>query len=270
MVKIKQRFRILISYKGLKYYGWQRQTNLPSIQSTVEAALKKIFQKDIPVIGAGRTDTGTHALGQTAHFDLSVIPKFCLQKALNAFLLPKDICVRRVWKAPPYFHALRSAIGKHYKYFILNRPIPCVLRKGLIYWYPYRMDINLLQRMNQTLSGWQDFKSFQNAGTPVKSTIRNIRFAQWKKRKKQVWVFEIQGEGFLKQMIRNIVGTQLSLLKEKEPLKKWNKIFHAKDRRAACETAPALGLYLYKVSYPPELDKECQKFYAGSAGADRI
>ncbi|MDE0118943.1 MAG: tRNA pseudouridine(38-40) synthase TruA [Bdellovibrionales bacterium] len=270
MSKIKQRFRILISYKGLKYYGWQRQTNLPTIQGTMEAALKKIFQKDIPVIGAGRTDTGAHALGQTAHFDLSVLPKFCLQKALNSFLLPKDICVRQVWKAPSHFHALHSAIGKHYMYFILNRPFLCVFRRGQIYWHPYQMDINLLQKISQTISGRHDFKSFQNAGTSVKSTIRTITSAHWKREKKQVWIFEIQGKGFLKQMIRNIVGTQLALLKEKEPLKKWNDIFHSKDRKTASTTAPALGLYLYKVSYPPELDKECQKFYAGPACADLV
>ena len=265
MTKVKQRFRILISYKGLKYYGWQRQKNLATIQGTIEAALKQIFQKDIPVVGAGRTDTGAHAFGQTAHFDLYLLPRFCLKKALNSFLLPKNICIKQVWTAPSHFHALHSATGKHYKYFILNRPTSCVFRRGQIHWYPYQMNIKLLQKMNQTIHGRHDFKSFQNTGTPVKNTIRNITSALWEKRKKQVWVFDIQGEGFLKQMIRNIVGTQLALLKAKEPLKKWHDIFYAKDRKTAFETAPALGLYLYKVSYPLELDKECQKFYAGPA-----
>ena len=265
MSKVKHRFRILLSYKGLKYYGWQKQKDLPTVQGRIEWALKQIFQKEIPITGAGRTDIGAHALGQTAHFDLSFLPRFCLQKALNFFLVPEDICVRQVWRAPHHFHALRSATGKHYVYFILNRRSPCVFRKGQILWYPYRMDVNLLQTMSEAIQGRHDFKSFQNSGTPVKSTVRTVTSAHWQKLKKQVWAFQIQGEGFLKQMIRNLVGTQLALLREKEPIKKWHEILQAKDRKAACATAPALGLYLYKVSYPPKLDKECQKFYADSA-----
>ena len=258
---IKHRFRVLLSYNGLKYYGWQKQKDLPTVQGSIEGALRQIFQTEISVTGAGRTDVGAHALGQTAHFDLSVLPRFCLQKALNSLLVPKDICVRQVWKAPHHFHALRSSQGKCYMYFLLNRQSPCVFRKGQILWYPYRMNVNLLQAMSRAIQGRHDFKSFQNSGTFVKTTVRTVTFARWQEWKKQIWAFQIQADGFLKQMIRNLVGTQLALLREKEPVKKWNEILQAKDRKAACETAPALGLYLYKVYYPPELDKECQKFY---------
>lgn len=211
------------------------------------------------IIGAGRTDIGAHAFGQNAHFDLPFFPRLHLQKALNAFLIPKNICIRQVWKAPDDFHSLRSATGKHYIYFILNRKSPSVFRKGQIYWYPYHLKMDLLKAMSRKIQGRHDFKSFQNSGTPVKNTTRTITSAYWQQLKSSILAFHIQGEGFLKQMIRNLIGTQLALLREKEPLKKWDEILLAKDRKAACATAPASGLYLYRVSYPPELDRKCQK-----------
>ena len=255
----KNRFRLLISYNGLKYYGWQKQKNLPTVQNRIETALKRIFQEEIHITGAGRTDTGAHALGQTAHFDILFSPNLCLQKALNAFLIPEDICIRQVWKAPNHFHALRSATGKHYIYLILNRDWSSVFKKGQIHWHPYPIEIDKLQAMSRRIQGRHNFKSFQSSGTPVKSTVRTITSARWQKINKHTLAFQIQGEGFLKQMIRNLVGTQLTLLREKEPLKKLDEIFAAKDRKAASSTAPASGLYLYKVSYPPELDKKCLK-----------
>lgn len=261
------RFKILISYNGLKYYGWQKQRKLPTIQGQIEKALEQVFQKQISVIGAGRTDTGTHALGQTAHFDISqpLPSNLCLGKALNAFLVPKDICVRGVWKASDDFHALHSAIEKYYVYFILCRKYPCVFRKGQIYWYPYPLEIKQLNAMSRRITGRHDFKSFQNAGTPVKNTVRNITFARWRRVKKDVMAFHIAGEGFLKQMIRNLVGTQLALLREKEPLKKWEEILLARDRKSAYTTAPAEGLYLYKVSYPLDLDRQCHRISKNSS-----
>lgn len=253
------RFRILISYKGLHYYGWQKQINLPTIQSSIETALKNIFQQDILITGSGRTDRGAHATGQVAHFDMPFIPKFNLQKALNAFLIPQDICIHCVEIVPKEFHALHSALQKHYVYIILNQDYPCVFKKGQIYWYPYSIDINKLQSMSQKIQGCHDFKSFQSAGTPIKNTIRNITSARWIVYRKNIVIFQIQGEGFLKQMIRNLVGTQLTLLRKNNPLQKLDDIFAAKNRKAAYITAPASGLYLYKVSYPRVLDKKCQK-----------
>ncbi len=259
MPKVKHRIRLLISYNGLKYYGWQKQTSLPTIQGRIEQALKNIFQEDISVVGAGRTDTGAHALGQNAHFDIPVFPRPNLRKALNSFLVPEGICICQIWKAPDDFHALHSATEKHYAYFILNRPFPCVFRKGQIHLHPHPIKIKILQSLGQKIQGRHDFKSFQNTGTSVKSTIRTVTSARWLWMKKDLLAFHIKGEGFLKQMIRNLVGTQIELLKEKDPIKKWNAILSAKDRKAAYATIPAKGLYLYQVSYPLELDRKCQK-----------
>ena len=258
-----QRIRLLISYKGLKYYGWQKQKNLPSVQGKIEQVLTFFFKKKIRLIGAGRTDTGAHAIGQNAHFDLPsglLSPNYSLTKALNSLLLKEDICIRRAWKTNQDFHSLHSATEKYYIYFILNRPRPCVFRKGLIYWYPYPCDLVTLKALSQQIKGEHDFKSFQNRGTTVKSTVRKIKKAEWRQSQKgNLLSFHIQGEGFLKQMIRNLVGTQLEILRTKKPHQEWQTILSAKDRKRAYKTAPASGLYLYKVSYPPELDRKCEK-----------
>ena len=256
----QQRIRLLISYQGHKYYGWQKQTKWPSVQGAMEKALKRITGQDISLIGAGRTDTGAHALGQNAHFDiLGPLPaRLQLKKALNSFLLPQDICVQKAWVAPSHFHALHSATGKSYKYFILNRPEPCVFRKKQIYWYPFPLDKEKLNRMSQKIEGRHDFESFRNRGTPVQTTERKIFFARWEQLSPDIWVFHIKGEGFLKQMIRNLVGTQLKILRAHQGVAKWERILKAKNRQSAYSSAPAEGLYLCRVYYPLALDKACQ------------
>ena len=334
-IKDTTRFRILLSYNGSEYHGWQKQKNQPTVQGEVERALKSIFKQEVSVVGAGRTDAGAHALGQTAHFDLqgsatlayqptsspkvsshtigesathavgqptsspkvsshtigesathavgqptsspkvsshtigesathavgqpaSSLKVLFMKKALNSILLPRGICIRRVYRAPEDFHALRSATWKTYRYFILNRSTPCVFRKKQIHWVSHPLPIDKLNVLSKRIEGRHDFKSFQNSGTPLKSTVRTVYLARWQKRKNNVVVFQIKGDGFLKQMIRNLVGAQLALLKEKEPLQKWDQIFRAKDRKSAYPTAPAEGLYLYKVSYPKALDSRCK------------
>ena len=254
------RFRLLLSYKGTGYYGWQRQKNLKTIQGTIEQSLQKLFQKDIALIGSGRTDAGTHAIGQSAHFDLPFLPKnLNIQKALNAFLLPQDICVRKVWIAPLEFHSLHSAIRKRYIYFILNRKTPCVFRKEKVYWKSQKLDFALLNILSQKIIGTKDFKSFQNKGTEIKNTVRTIFKAEWKMHTKDILAFHIEGDGFLKQMIRNLVGAQLKILSVKQPLPEWEKILQFQTRKQAYSTVPAQGLYLYKVFYPEKLDKKCRK-----------
>ena len=265
-IKDNIRFRILISYNGSEYHGWQKQKNQPTVQGEVEQALKNIFNQEVSVVGAGRTDAGAHALGQTAHFDLQSLPNqeasslkvLFMKKALNSILLPRGICIRRVYRAPEDFHALRSAVGKTYRYFILNRSTPCVFRKKQIHWVSQPLPIDKLNILSKRIEGRHDFKSFQNSGTPLKSTVRTVFSAHWERGKNKVVVFQIKGDGFLKQMIRNLVGAQLALLKEKEPFEKWDQIFRAKDRKSAYPTAPAEGLYLYKVSYPKALDSRCK------------
>ncbi len=253
----QSRFKLLITYQGYQYQGWQKQKHTSStIQEIIETSLNNIFQKKIRIYGASRTDAGTHARGQVAHLNLSksVPVNFPLQRALNA-LLPSNIVIQQVTKVSNDFHALHSAQRKHYSYLILNNPLPCVFRKELTYWYPYKVDFGKLSDMAKVIEGSQDFKSFQTSGTLVKSTIRQVYSAQWEKQKSSILAFHIQGDSFLKQMIRNLVGTQLALLKHKEPVQRLKHIFTAQDRRQALDTAPAYGLYLCKIQYSKQFEQ---------------
>ena len=253
----QNRFKLLITYQGYQYQGWQKQKHTSlTIQEIIESALNNIFQRKIHLYGASRTDAGAHARGQVAHFDLSksVPVNFPLQKALNS-LLPSNIIIRQVTKVSDDFRALHSAQKKYYSYLILNHHLPCVFRKELTYWYPYKVDFGKLRAMAPVIEGCQDFKSFQTSGTSVKSTIRQVYSARWEKQKSSVLAFHIQGNGFLKQMIRNLVGTQLALLKDKEPVQQFKRIFAARDRRQALDTAPAYGLYLCKIQYSKKFEQ---------------
>jgi len=254
------RFRLLIAYEGTRYYGWQKQKNLPTIQGIIEQTLHQILQRPVVLFGAGRTDAGVHALGQVAHFDLETpsLPCSSLQKSLNA-LLPHDICIKCVWIAPKNFHALRSSISKHYTYLVLYRNFPNVFWQKKMYWYPHKVDIPRLQEMSCLIRGKHDFRSFQNKGTPLKSTVRTLYSARWTVQSRHVLGFHVRGDGFLKQMIRNLVGTQLALLKQKDATKKLHNILQAKNRKKALASAPPWGLYLNSVSYTVEHDRKCKK-----------
>ena len=252
------RIRLLIAYSGFGFYGWQKQRGQSTIQGALEKALRLIAQKRIAVTGAGRTDAGAHAFAQTAHFDWpGPWPKtLCIQAAFNSFL-PPGIRVKKAWKAPVDFHAQRSALYKSYIYIILNSPVHNVFRWPLVHWHPHKMDLKVLQKMSMVLKGRHNFKSFQNSGTDIASTVRTVYQARWIQ-KKNLFIFYVRGDGFLKQMVRNLAGAQLALLKSKNPVSRLQAVLLAKNRSMGLKTASAKGLYLYKVHYPPELDNRCR------------
>ena len=250
------KIRLLLSYKGSRFFGWQRQNGKRTVQAEIEQALFQLLKNKIPVTGSGRTDTGVHALGQTAHFEwegisLKNIP---LKAALN-HLFPEDISVLASWKAPKEFHARFSAKKKSYWYFIFTGDSPPVLFRDLVWWRKGELPLEKLQKMSQLILGTQDFKSFQSSGSHVKDTVRSIYQSQWIRLSPSFYCYKITGSGFLKQMVRNLVGTYIDLLKEKSPESKLKGILASRDRRAALGTAPGQGLYLKKVFYPPSLDK---------------
>ncbi len=255
------RVKLLISYDGTDFGGWQRQTNAVSIQGTIEAALKKIFCKPIHLMGASRTDTGVHALGQVAHFDAPRDPAVGdLRYALNG-LTPPSIVIKQAWIAPDDFHAIASSYRKTYRYKILNRRVPSALRHRYTYWLRTPLDLNYLEAASQYLLGPHDFRSFQTSGTTVKSTIREIYAVHWERKgiEDDIVEFRVTGNGFLKQMVRNIVGTLVDMHLNEVPPERMREIMEACDRRKAGPTAPAQGLYLSTVSYPAELDNKCRK-----------
>ena len=217
------RIRLLLSYDGTDYHGWQKQPSGNTIQNVLEDALAKLFQEEIKTIGSGRTDTGVHALAQNVHFDLNKdIEGKDLRYMINS-QLPDSIVVQKAWIVPDDFHALSSAESKVYEYRILQTEIPCPLRRGQTWWVK-KLDINILNTLAETFIGEHDFKSFQSTGTDVPDTVRKITQSHWEELGEELF-YMVEGEGFLKQMVRNMVGTMVELsLKSENPVEDLQKL----------------------------------------------
>jgi tRNA pseudouridine38-40 synthase len=254
------RLKMHVAYDGSDFCGWQKQTAedaLSSIQETLETAFYKLFKVPISCVASGRTDAGVHALAQVVHCDIPMEPRrIVLTKALKSFL-PSTVSVKRVWEAPKDFHSLYSATAKTYRYVVHTGPTPPAILGRFCLWYPYRFDLERLNKIAKLLEGTHDFKSFQSRGTPVASTERTIFKAEWAQKSKYLYHFEITGSGFLKQMVRNIIGTQLLFCKDRLEPEQILELLEAKDRQAAGWTASPQGLFLLRVYYPVELDKKC-------------
>jgi len=259
-----QRIRFLVSYDGTDFCGWQRQKHGPlkSVQHTIEEALQQVFQEKITLFASGRTDAGVHAVGQVCHFDtsrpLARLEKWDLAWALKPHL-PNSISLKKVWLAPSDFHATLSATRKTYRYLIYNNQRSSAFLTRYADWVRRPIDINHLQESSEFLLGKQDFKSFQSVGTPVPHTVRKIYQAQWEWRKKDVLQFTITGNGFMKQMVRNIVGTQMMLEKKGLPPETLREIINTRDRKQAGPSAAPEGLFLMRVYYPQDLDNRCRE-----------
>lgn len=257
------RVRLLVAYDGTDFSGWQRQGPhaRPSVQQTVDEALGRFFQREITLYASGRTDAGVHALGQVCHFDVDVTEERLRSRdicwALKA-LLPSTISVRKAWIAPPEFHATLSATHKTYRYYIYNHRRMNPFWRRHSDWIRSPLDIDYLNQTAQQVVGRFDFKSFQTAGTPVKDTVRTIHEAKWVRKGPNLLQFSVTGEGFLKQMVRNLVGTQIKLHRFDRPPEEMGHILAAKDRREAGPSAPPEGLFLWRVYYPQNLDKGCR------------
>ena len=246
------KLRIDISYKGTHYYGWQKQPDKPTVQKKLEHALTQLFKEPIKTQGSGRTDTGVHAQHQVVDFKIQKksIKHYDIVRGLNRFL-PSDIKVQSACVVPENFNSLKSAASKSYIYKILNTKTPCPLLAELTHWESTPLDIEYLNAITTPLQGTHDFTAFQTAGTELTSTVRTIYRALWYPVGiDQVW-FEIEGNGFLKQMVRNIVGTLLDGHWEKRHSpESIAKILSSQDRKQAGSTAPSCGLYLAQVKYP--------------------
>jgi len=255
------KIRLLLSYKGTDFFGWQKQKNQRTVQGEIEKSLNKLFNKSISVVGSGRTDAGVHALGQEAHFEINEkdLQKIDLFQALN-HLLANDISVLDVWEAPKDFHARFSAQKKTYQYFIFHSASPPALFQDYVWWIKWPIHFVQLKSLAKVFKGTKDFKSFQSAGSDVKETLKTIYTSRWMQLSSNLYAYEITGSGFLKQMVRNIVGTQIDILKKPDSKAKLYDILASKDRRQALSAAPPQGLYLKEVFYPSALDRKCIQF----------
>jgi tRNA pseudouridine38-40 synthase len=241
--------KLLIEYDGTNYQGWQVQPKGPTIQGILEKKLGLLTGEPIQLFGSGRTDSGVHALGQVAHFKTqSQMDIHTIQRALNS-LLPHDIAIQRVEEVDEGFHARKHSKSKVYEYRILNRNLRSVFHRGYVWYIPQKLNLAEMKKATQSLVGEHDFSAFRTVGTPTRTTVRRVIRAEWKRGRDGLIRFEIEGNGFLKQMVRSIIGTLVEIGKGRMKAAEIRKILNSKDRKEAGPTAPAQGLFLKEVKY---------------------
>jgi tRNA pseudouridine38-40 synthase len=248
-VKGKSRkFRATIQYVGSQYRGWQIQADGPTVQGVITQTLSRLAGEPVVVTGAGRTDSGVHALGQVAHFhfqERNSIPD--LRKTLNA-LLPVDIRIIRLEPVSSSFHAQRNARLKRYEYRISTGSVLSPFLIDRMCHCPGKLDAARMHEAASMLIGSHDFTSFTAAASRVRNRRREITRSEVRKRGTTV-VYRVEGRGFLHHMVRNIAGTLIEIGQGKRPADDMPRILQACDRGLAGPTAPASGLYLVRIWY---------------------
>lgn len=240
--------KLIIEYNGLEYHGWQRQPNGLTIQEVLEESIKKITGETCVLTASGRTDAGVHAIAQTANFHTRTkIPPENIKKGLNA-ILPSDITIIDSCYVPVEFHARFNAKTKQYRYIILNRPYKSSFQYRYSWFIPYALDIEVMIKGMYYLKGEHDFSSFRASSCEANDAVRTINRLDVCKKDDTI-IFDIEGNGFLKHMVRNIIGTLVDAGRGKIYYKDIKKILESKDRRNAGVTAPAHGLFLMGVKY---------------------
>ena len=215
----------------------------------IEEQLKRLTGETVHLTGSGRTDAGVHAMGQVAHFKTqSSMGIATFLKALNG-LLPADIVILEVEEVDQDFHARKNCRSKVYEYRILNRSLRSVFHREHAWHIPQRLDLEEMKKAASTLVGEHDFSSFRSVGSPTRTAVRRVIRAEWKRNRDGVLTFEIEASGFLKQMVRAIVGTLVEVGRGKIGPDDFGAILESRDRTKAGPTAPARGLFLKEVKY---------------------
>lgn len=235
-----RKLKIVVEYDGTRYHGWQVQPNGVTIQELLQNKLKVITKRKTVVMGSGRTDAGVHARAQVAHF--STTSKMTTReflKALNS-LLPLDVVVKEVEEVDSGFHAIGSASRKLYQYTVLNRDFPTALECRFADYVATPLNVPAMRRAAKLFLGEHDFGAFRAAGCNARNSIRTLYQCSIKKQGDYL-CFSVEGNGFLKYMVRIIVGTLLEVGKGKMSVKEVEAILESKDRVKAGPTAPARG-----------------------------
>lgn len=243
-----RRIKLTVAYDGTNYCGWQIQPNGITIEEVLNKALKKLTGEDILVIGASRTDSGVHALGNVAVFDTeTTIPAEKIAVALNQ-RLPEDIVVTKSEEVARDFHPRYCDCSKTYEYHIINTRIPVPTKRLTNYFVSYVLNIEDMRKAASYLVGEHDFVSFCNVRTDVENTVRTITSLEILTHEDEITI-RITGNGFLYNMVRIIVGTLIRVGRGFYNPEKVKEILEAKDRKAAGVTAPAHGLMLVEIKY---------------------
>lgn len=243
-------FKITLEYDGTNYCGWQHQKDsnrLPTIQNSIEQALRRIFNKKISITGSGRTDAGVHAFAQVASFKVNTnIPIKNIFKAVNTYL-PEDIIIKEIEEVPLSFNARFSAKKKWYRYTILNNKINSVFNRFHVIHIPYILNVKLMQKAANIIKGKHDFSAIVLESNNENKTRQIYKLSVSKKR--NYIIIDIIGNGFLYKMARRIVGILIDIGRGKMTIDDVKKIINATKVSCEIQTAPAKGLSLLKVCY---------------------
>jgi tRNA pseudouridine38-40 synthase len=258
------KFKLVIAYDGTAYQGWQVQKSGTGVQEKIESAFGKIFPSVKRIHSSSRTDTGVHALGMVAHVEIPrtefKMPVGRLALALNAFL-PNDVRVLSAVRVRKTFHARFDAKGKQYRYFVWNHPAMNPLLQKRAWHFPGKLDVPAMRAAAKLFLGKHDFKSFAATRSyEMVSNVRTLLRCDVKKSGANL-IFIIEGDGFLYKMCRGIVGTLVQVGQGKIPLAQVKTILASRDRSVAGMTAPAHGLVLWKVFYPPPRHRAHREFF---------
>ena len=245
------RFFIIFSYDGAAYHGWQVQPNARTVQQELEGALSLLLRENCPVVGAGRTDTGVNASQMIAHADLPEnIDTAQLVYKLNK-VLPPDISVSAVRRVKDDAHARFDAVSRRYCYYVTTVKSPFARRYACR--VPSDLNFEAMNSAAAILLEYTDFTSFSKLHTDVKTNNCKIKSAQWKRLNENHWVFEIEADRFLRNMVRAIVGTLLLVGRGKLSIDNFRGVIEQKERCAAGDSAVAEALFLAEVKYPNEI-----------------
>ena len=244
------RYQILVEYVGTNFVGWQIQKKGDSVQRSIQSVISKILKKNISLIGSGRTDTGVHALEQSAHFDygnkINNLDKFI--KSINFFLNKKKISITKIKKKKLNFHARYSAKARIYKYIIINRLAPPSIEKNRAWHIRKKLDVEIIKKAGKKLSGNHDFSTFRASNCYAQSPIKTIKKVKIKKLNEKI-IIQFKSKSFLRNQVRSMVGCMKYVGEKKWNLQKFQSVFKSKKRKLCAPPAPPEGLYLEKVIY---------------------
>ncbi len=264
-----RRLALLIEYDGTRYAGWQRQRCAPTIQGAIEAAAGSILSEPISAVAAGRTDAGVHALRQVAHLTTrSALPVERIRRGLNA-LLPDDIVVRDVLEVSPGFHARYDARLRIYGYALLARPAPSALLCRYTHHVAAPLDLEAMRAGAAGLAGRHDFSAFRVAGTATASAICTVHAVEVERRGDLV-VVTVAADRFLRQMVRLMVGSLVTVGRGSAPPDAISEILQSRGDRRAGPALPACGLFLVRVLYGHEHDPMLSGSRRASGDGDAV
>jgi tRNA pseudouridine38-40 synthase len=248
-VELNRNIKMILQYDGTRYHGWQRQREAPTIQGILEDTAQELLSEPVTLIASGRTDAGVHALHQVCHFfTRSNIPPESIKRGLNS-MIPSDIRVKEAVYARPDFHARYSVISKTYEYRILNSPELDLFLRFYTWHVALRLDLDKMRHCLASLLGQHDFSSFRSSGSGNMNPVREMIRAEFQESEGGLMRFVFEADGFLRHMVRNIVGTVVDVGRGRIEAEAFDAIFRSGDRQKAGIKAPPQGLFLTMVKY---------------------